>query len=1385
MNSLYGLYRLSKGSAIVALFLLSAYLIIGAAAVRYIHDYQEPLRRELVRLSGLDIQWQNASGQWQGLSPHIVLSDLRIASQPSTEADAGAEPALRISHLHLALSPLRSLFTLAPRLDHVQVDTLHFSIQESGEGAWSFAGLAIAQEQAEDSENSVDLIATVADVLLGLDALNIEHTELRLDLAGQAPAHLDFRDVQIERQFQFRRFQAQVSLNGGKGISLLSELKGDPRTRISRSASYLKFQHADLKPLVTLVPPQWQSLFASPLSGEMWLKSRPGWRGEFIAEFSSAEVSMTGLAGKASASVEPVRDVHASIHGHFNPQQWQADFSRIDLNWQGQTLDLSGLRMGQSMATPLLLDFSIPSIDLAFFDAFFKGLQVLPEEVNQVIDSLRPRGYLRRVQATVPLAPEVVSALLVRGEMDNISVQPWYGAPGAKGIDGYIETGLDKGMVMVAGRDVDLSFPKLYERPLALASLNTQIGWEIGSSRLRLDSDVVSARTDKGVHLDALLSLDIPLQREADDAPSMTLMIGAEDLPLKDREDFIPSNFSPELQAWLRQSIQGGVARSVGFIFRGAMRGDDDASRTVQMFFDVADTQLNYHSDWPALTTDAAQIVIDGRNTFAWAAQASTLSATPLNDVQVAVLAGTKNGPGTRVLVNAQANPPLEDALRLVRESPLKKTLAPAFHGWSGEGVLPLQLDMDIALSSEEDSRFALSAKARLDHLDLGGMRLRLEELRGQFSYRDDGSKLANLSGLLEGKLFNQAISGQLSTDKDGLMSLSATTLVAAADIADWLDLSLLEVFEGEAEMAMSLRLNGDYPALDLRSDMRGIAQNLPAPFYKPAEQAAAMHIHMPMQSQSTIHGPLREMRIELQGLGSMRLGMGADDSASSGIAAAELVLAERGEIATLSEGDTWLQKSGIGVSGQVSSANLAEWQALLSKTVERQSIRDRAKAQAGETDAGKGFLLYLEDLQIAALQIGELQLHQLGISGGNGAIGGEEWRFGLRSDLADGVVVLPSSEADVLTLQLSQLRLPAAQTETAKASAVSGAVPGVKSGRETGKAASALSALLPSDLPNVDVDIADLRIGEKSWGSLGFDLRSNDVGAEFRRLRGVMRGVRLEAEADNRLWWLNGVEPSAATTTGLRAVLALDDAGKALSAWGYEGLVQKGRGDIALSLGWDGAPDEFALNKVAGQLGLDIENGSLTAIPEAAAGASKVVGIFNFSELLRRLKFDFRDIAAKGLSFDTLDGQLHFNAGHMRIAEPLVIKGSASRFDLVGSADLNTTILDMEMVSTLPISKNLPWFAALIGGVPTAAGVFIASKVLEKEMNKFSSGVYSITGSWREPEVKFVRLFDDEVRKELSKSMAEATATPEKGGTAAETQAGAANDTQEAAGGE
>ena len=120
------------------------------------------------------------------------------------------------------------------------------------------------------------------------------------------------------------------------------------------------------------------------------------------------------------------------------------------------------------------------------------------------------------------------------------------------------------------------------------------------------------------------------------------------------------------------------------------------------------------------------------------------------------------------------------------------------------------------------------------------------------------------------------------------------------------------------------------------------------------------------------------------------------------------------------------------------------------------------------------------------------------------------------------------------------------------------------------------------------------------------------------------------------------------------------------------------------------------------------------------------------------------------GFEFTDIQGAMTFDEGDVVVKEPIVIHGSSGKFTVGGSMNLVSGSLDNDMIVTLPVGRSLPWYAAysaIATGPLAGAGVMLAQKVFENQINKMSSAKYKISGSIEEPDIQFVTIFNDSVR--------------------------------------
>ena len=239
--------------------------------------------------------------------------------------------------------------------------------------------------------------------------------------------------------------------------------------------------------------------------------------------------------------------------------------------------------------------------------------------------------------------------------------------------------------------------------------------------------------------------------------------------------------------------------------------------------------------------------------------------------------------------------------------------------------------------------------------------------------------------------------------------------------------------------------------------------------------------------------------------------------------------------------------------------------------------------------------------------------------------------------------------------------------------------------------------------------------------------------------VRANLRGLRIESTAP-ALW-------SRVGRSYFQGSVTADDLKDVLPLWDFAPSVESESFTSSGRLSWPGSPMNFELAGLSGEAELRLTNGRFLDI-EQGAGATRIMSLINFSTIVKRMSLDFSDVFGRGVSFNEVVAPLALVDGRAWFTEPARIKGTGLRFEISGDVDLARGVLDNEMVVTLPLNASLPWYAAVLAlsNPAAAAGVLVGREVFRDPIERLSSGMYSVGGTFDEPDVQFVRMFDDAV---------------------------------------
>jgi uncharacterized protein (TIGR02099 family) len=1247
---------------VLVIVLLAMYTSFGRLLTNNLARYQGEILQELNGRISFVLEVDSLKGSWDSLTPTIELNGVRVLG------DEHAPIGFEINSLRADIDVLGSLFNRTVQLYVLNASGVRMHVDVAEDGQLSLAGIP-------GGGGAVG--SPLYDFVFNAEHMSLEEIAIHLhDDTGLREIQVETR---LEREEEFRRFSMSLlspSRNSwfrmvAEGDGELTDLsKFEGRFHLDSSVNNLDF-FADLLEQSGLAPGR------GTLNTELWLALEKG-KVRLAANVDARDFELQSIDEE-----QPDIDfdqLSATLRANFSDDTWTFGASDFLLSRAEQSLALDRLS-GEYANNGLLL--RTEDIEIARYVAYLDQAGLLPEAIDSILDELSPRGRLVKTELHLPDL-EDLSRWRLASEFDQLTVDPWRAAPGVENASGYVSMGAREGVVQLDSSEFSMDFPVIYDRALSYSEFNAELRWQVHEELFHLSSGPFRARAEEGA-VNGLFALRLPLAK-TEVGPEMDLVIGLRDSDPVHREKYLPRTLSPKLLDWLGPSIGNGRIKEGAFIYRGALGKHLPQHRTVQLFFDTDDVELEYHADWPPVSALDGLVIIDDADVDVHATEAR-LFDSEARDIEMRLR--TDADKHLQLALSALILGSAADGLAVINTSPLRKVVGDSFADWQLQGDLRTELELALDLTD-------LSLPPQVDvvthwdnvEIDTGPLGVTLERVSGRLHY--DSENGFSAEGI-QGVLWGEPVIGDVSQGRrdGGLATLDVALLsrVSTQSLRDWLRLDLLRLAEGSSDIELHILVPpGEGARLVLSSELEGVSLDLPKPWGKSALEQRNLELAMPL-------GPLpRRLMLNLER--QVYLGVLMEEEGYDGISlgfGSPLEAEERGFVL---------------VGGQVDKVNWDEWFAFSERYLFPQEGQPAVDVRLGVRQLRIGeaeiFGWHFDDVLVDAQQLDT------------------SWKIDFKTDWAQGGLLLPD-DLESANVSFSYLDLAGATAS------LEGQQYEVGSGGD--------------ELPRLTVSIDELREDTEVWGNLQFLLVDEGQDYHFRNIRGNLRGLQLgDDEKAMELQWLASGEEAR---TKLVGALEFGNFGEVLQAYQVDEVVETSEGRVDLDLSWPGAPTDFSLAETSGRMGVNVGEGRFLKTSDAAAGTLRVVGILNLAEFVRRLSLDLSYIFKSGVPFDSIEGELHFLQGLVDVPQMDVL-GRTSRFQFVGQANIPESSIDGELVATLPIASNLPWMFALVSGLPTAAAVYVISKLFNKQMDRFSSAIYTVQGPWADPEVSFQRIFDN-----------------------------------------
>ncbi|MDF3919062.1 AsmA-like C-terminal region-containing protein [Salinicola salarius] len=1283
-------------------------------------EHQLDAQAELGRLSLAVHHW----------NPRLAVDDFRLTSE-------SGQPLFSIDHAAGRLETLASWQLGVPVIRGGEIDGMTLHLYQTADGQWAWPDGAGSRwfGGSDDSKSSSSL---------GVDGW------LRTLMRQQAT----FEDVTLvlhgQREQDGQREQARVSVSqlalASRGsqasiqatLAVGNEHAGQLHLTIGNGdqdkgagvdtpggASHPEARFAGTLDLAALSP-------ALAVASSNWARAL----GEIDGQASATgEWRDGGLRdGRLSVDIPTLRVVDTSneISETLTQLGFDAGLQRgTDGHWQawldGLTLSHAGLaaidwpQQLQARSTDSGWRLRSAPFELAGMTDYLRYLP-LPFELSQTLIQLDPRGHVAGLEVG-----QDHGEWYAQSALEKASVTAWNEIPGGGPVDAWVTFRGRGGTVSFAGDEsTQFSIPIVYADPLDLSHASGQVDFELTRQGAIISGQNLEAGW-RGARAEGRFGLTL---YDAQDKPGTFLL----DLAFANADarnsrvlSWLPTRVidDEQLREWFGGDIggivkQGKLGLSVTLSDKEAPEGkmfvNPDDYFTLSL--DVADGRLQYAPDWPALERVYGRLQMQNMDLDADIEHATSHGLTTRNAV---VKLADK-----QLSIDGDVSGSSGGVLDFLAHAPLE-SLSETFSRWQSEGAVDARLHVAMPMTEESDAEtdMMVDVQGQVDakRLTFPELQLTLNDIGGDLRYRREKGE-DYVTGDLNARAFDGSTQAHFNIGgyRNGPSGIAFEGQVRGSGLLEWAGLARVDgllsgsfpyqasvVFEDQGDSKDQGDSNSGI-SLALRSDLQGLAIALPPPFGKvpKAREPLAIDADIAAGTGSVTLGSWGHARwrtIEDQAQGQVWLEGWPGKQAAWPSEPGWYVLWRPDRVDT----QRWVQALTQLGATEANSTPESRPETTLEEDVENPDVQP-----VNEGGGLKRVALSTPCILVKGRCLGGLQVDAAPLSNG--------WRLSLDGGIAVGEASWQPEAAMPIDVDLQRLNLDALTPRKAEdqdqASNLMGEI-------EVAPHPIALPAEL-AKAPAGHVRVAEFERQGQRFGPLEATWQADEQRLIVEPLTLSLGELDLSGSLD---WEAAG----SASLSRARLQASGGDVGSVFRVLNQQVPITSESAEVDLQLSWPGAPWQFALPLSTGRVQATMGNGRLRQIHSSGA---KLVGLFNLDNILRRLQLDFSDVTSGGTSFNGLNGSATLYNGRLQTEGPIVIDGTATRFTLAGSVDLNRQTLDQRLGITVPVSQNLPLVAVMAGAPQVGVGLFVFDQLFGRWLDRATQIYYRIEGPWSSPNI-------------------------------------------------
>ncbi|MBY0577479.1 MAG: TIGR02099 family protein [Burkholderiales bacterium] len=814
--------RLIVASSVAVFFVLASLILI----LRYwflpnIENYHADIARTISAAIGEKVAIGSIEADWMGVSPHLILRNVRIL-------DESGQAALTLDRVENSLSWLTFL-TGEIRFASLEIDQPRLGVRRDEQGRFYVAGIPMSQGPANRG---------ISDWLLRQDQVVIKDGFILWedDMRGTPPLMLGSVNFALvnSRHHHLFGLQATPPAELASPLDVRGNLFGDSMNEPGdwRGKLYARIDYADIAELRKWLP------FTQPiLSGtgavRIWLDFA-----QMHPDALTADIHLSKVRAKLGSTLPEIG--MKTLRGRI---AW----SDLDGGYEVRTKQLAlETDEGESIKPTDFLMQSIParensaeqgqlsanSLDLGTLSRLVAHFP-LPDAIRDALVKFSPRGKLGDLQVKWKGdAPEsdlfpwknhprkkpsgtwqMPAHYSVAGRLENLGIT--LSGNSFSGISGHVDGNENGGSFNLDAHHPKFLLPATFESAVEFDTLTAQAKWQNDKTGFGISfSNISFANRDLAGNAFGSYGNNF-----ADFTGRLTRVDASQVWR------YLPSLISKEARNWVKNAIIHGDSDDAKIRLQGKLDEFpfDHKNGIFQAAVKVRGATLAYAPGWPRIDSVAADLLFQGSRMEITSHQGSMLGAK-LAHVQAGI--DDLDNPNAVLEIEGDASGATDEFLQFIEQSPITKYIDGFTTGMHAAGNGSLKLKLGIPLARAENTKVSGSYQFLGNAItgpgipDISHLNGRLDFSESMVSTRNAGATILGGTALINA-----------STQKDGGLKVLVSGKIDPDNIAT----PLARHFHGKADWRSAVTVRKKKTDILIESTLQGLSSNLPAPFTKNA----------------------------------------------------------------------------------------------------------------------------------------------------------------------------------------------------------------------------------------------------------------------------------------------------------------------------------------------------------------------------------------------------------------------------------------------------------------------------------------------------------------------------------------------------------------------